>query len=199
MLTTLPQCCAAEPTSSVGVSSLLTPLVFQTPVQRLPLHWEDWQRCAAQFNCWSRLLFQVGSGPGIVDDLSLSLSLCVRCAWERKQSQANWHGTSQLTGVSAAPSITMTLESLSCSVLIGQSSLFYGAVGWFSEFINNFKFAELYSRVTMSDTAEIQASGENTENIPEIELIIKASTIDGRRKGACLFCQVHWSFWTSGS
>ena len=43
----------------------------------------------------------------------------------------------------------------------------------------------------MSDTAEIQASGENTENIPEIELIIKASTIDGRRKGACLFCQVH--------
>jgi hypothetical protein len=27
-------------------------------------------------------------------------------------------------------------------------------------------------------------------NIPEIELIIKASTIDGRRKGACLFCQV---------
>ena len=27
-------------------------------------------------------------------------------------------------------------------------------------------------------------------NLPEIELIIKASTIDGRRKGACLFCQV---------
>ena len=26
--------------------------------------------------------------------------------------------------------------------------------------------------------------------IPEIELIIRASTIDGRRKGACLFCQV---------
>jgi len=44
----------------------------------------------------------------------------------------------------------------------------------------------------MSDTAEIQASGENTENIPEIELIIKASTIDGRRKGACLFCQEYF-------
>ena len=29
-------------------------------------------------------------------------------------------------------------------------------------------------------------------NLPEIELIIKASTIDGRRKGACLFCQVMW-------
>ena len=26
--------------------------------------------------------------------------------------------------------------------------------------------------------------------VPEIELIIKASTIDGRRKGACIFCQV---------
>ncbi|CAB4065626.1 CLIC2 [Lepeophtheirus salmonis] len=30
------------------------------------------------------------------------------------------------------------------------------------------------------------------ENIPEIELIIKASTIDGRRKGACLFCHEYF-------
>ena len=29
-------------------------------------------------------------------------------------------------------------------------------------------------------------------NIPEIELIIKASTIDGRRKGACIFCQEYF-------
>jgi chloride intracellular channel protein 2 len=29
-------------------------------------------------------------------------------------------------------------------------------------------------------------------NIPEIELIIKASTIDGRRKGACLFCHEYF-------
>jgi len=28
--------------------------------------------------------------------------------------------------------------------------------------------------------------------VPEIELIIKASTIDGRRKGACLFCQEYF-------
>ena len=35
------------------------------------------------------------------------------------------------------------------------------------------------------------SNNENGEDIPEIELIIKASTIDGRRKGACLFCQVH--------
>jgi len=28
--------------------------------------------------------------------------------------------------------------------------------------------------------------------IPEVELIIKASTIDGRRKGACLFCQEYF-------
>ena len=31
-----------------------------------------------------------------------------------------------------------------------------------------------------------------TGNIPEIELIIKASTIDGRRKGACLFCHEYF-------
>jgi len=31
-----------------------------------------------------------------------------------------------------------------------------------------------------------------SEEIPEIELIIKASTIDGRRKGACLFCQEYF-------
>lgn len=29
-------------------------------------------------------------------------------------------------------------------------------------------------------------------DIPEVELIIKASTIDGRRKGACLFCQEYF-------
>ena len=29
-------------------------------------------------------------------------------------------------------------------------------------------------------------------NLPEIELIIKASTIDGRRKGACIFCQEYF-------
>ena len=33
-------------------------------------------------------------------------------------------------------------------------------------------------------------------DVPEIELIIKASTIDGRRKGACIFCQVSsYPFW----
>lgn len=29
-------------------------------------------------------------------------------------------------------------------------------------------------------------------NLPEIELIIKASTIDGKRKGACIFCQEYF-------
>jgi chloride intracellular channel protein 2 len=33
---------------------------------------------------------------------------------------------------------------------------------------------------------------EETANVPEIELIIKASTIDGRRKGACLFCHEYF-------
>ena len=41
----------------------------------------------------------------------------------------------------------------------------------------------------MSDSAENEAGAG--EKIPEIELIIKASTIDGKRKGACLFCQVN--------
>lgn len=35
-------------------------------------------------------------------------------------------------------------------------------------------------------------NGNNHADIPEIELIIKASTIDGRRKGACLFCQEYF-------
>ena len=39
----------------------------------------------------------------------------------------------------------------------------------------------------MDDMAE----GANG-NPPEIELIIKASTIDGRRKGACLFCHEYF-------
>ena len=34
------------------------------------------------------------------------------------------------------------------------------------------------------------AEQEKMAEVPEIELIIKASTIDGRRKGACIFCQV---------
>lgn len=33
---------------------------------------------------------------------------------------------------------------------------------------------------------------EGGSGIPEIELIIRASTIDGRRKGACLFCQEYF-------
>ncbi|QQP55510.1 Chloride intracellular channel exc-4 [Caligus rogercresseyi] len=32
----------------------------------------------------------------------------------------------------------------------------------------------------------------SSPSIPEIELIIKASTIDGRRKGACLFCHEYF-------
>ena len=35
-------------------------------------------------------------------------------------------------------------------------------------------------------------NGNGNNNIPEIELIIKASTIDGRRKGACIFCQEYF-------
>ena len=39
-----------------------------------------------------------------------------------------------------------------------------------------------------------EEGGAGDGEIPEIELIIRASTIDGRRKGACLFCQVGFLF-----
>jgi len=50
------------------------------------------------------------------------------------------------------------------------------------------------------EVTPVAASDENTNAngdpaanpIPEIELIIKASTIDGRRKGACLFCHEYF-------
>lgn len=35
-------------------------------------------------------------------------------------------------------------------------------------------------------------SNNDVQDVPEIELIIKASTIDGRRKGACLFCHEYF-------
>ena len=47
----------------------------------------------------------------------------------------------------------------------------------------------------MADSIEADAAtrnGESSPNVPEIELIIKASTIDGRRKGACLFCHEYF-------
>jgi len=44
--------------------------------------------------------------------------------------------------------------------------------------------------IRMSDGAETNGGSEG--GLPEIELIIKASTIDGRRKGACLFCQEYF-------
>ncbi len=44
-----------------------------------------------------------------------------------------------------------------------------------------------------SDAASSSSnSASNSGALPEIELIIKASTIDGRRKGACLFCQEYF-------
>lgn len=42
---------------------------------------------------------------------------------------------------------------------------------------------------TLSPSA---STGNLNNDVPEIELIIKASTIDGRRKGACLFCQEYF-------
>ncbi|XP_060851231.1 chloride intracellular channel Clic isoform X1 [Rhopalosiphum padi] len=47
----------------------------------------------------------------------------------------------------------------------------------------------------MADEDAPHANGnvhEENGHVPEIELIIKASTIDGRRKGACLFCQEYF-------
>lgn len=39
---------------------------------------------------------------------------------------------------------------------------------------------------------DINEHNSDGPEVPEIELIIKASTIDGRRKGACLFCQEYF-------
>ena len=50
---------------------------------------------------------------------------------------------------------------------------------WTRLSINLVNVAEFWLEVDMAET-----------DVPEIELIIKASTIDGRRKGACIFCQV---------
>ncbi|XP_077485777.1 chloride intracellular channel protein 5 [Amblyomma americanum] len=44
----------------------------------------------------------------------------------------------------------------------------------------------------MSDDHNNHEDMNEIQDIPEIELIIKASTIDGRRKGACLFCQEYF-------
>lgn len=43
----------------------------------------------------------------------------------------------------------------------------------------------------MSDEIAENGHDENGD-VPEIELIIRASTIDGRRKGACLFCHEYF-------
>lgn len=44
----------------------------------------------------------------------------------------------------------------------------------------------------MNNNNNNDQSSDDFSDIPEIELIIKASTIDGRRKGACLFCQEYF-------
>jgi len=47
----------------------------------------------------------------------------------------------------------------------------------------------------MASNAEETSTNGGTDAaapIPEVELIIKASTIDGRRKGSCLFCQEYF-------
>lgn len=49
---------------------------------------------------------------------------------------------------------------------------------------------QFYSKPNMSEETNGQENGGGS--VPEIELIIKASTIDGRRKGACLFCQEYF-------
>lgn len=43
-----------------------------------------------------------------------------------------------------------------------------------------------------SNSINMETEGTSNNNVPEIELIIKASTIDGRRKGACIFCQEYF-------
>ena len=58
-----------------------------------------------------------------------------------------------------------------------------------SDFLKHF-FREI--NFTKFYPVKIMENGNGNNNIPEIELIIKASTIDGRRKGACIFCQEYF-------
>ena len=51
-----------------------------------------------------------------------------------------------------------------------------------------------FQSVDMENEENGGEGGAGDGEIPEIELIIRASTIDGRRKGACLFCQVAFLF-----
>ena len=51
-----------------------------------------------------------------------------------------------------------------------------------------------FQSVDMENEENGGEGGAGDGEIPEIELIIRASTIDGRRKGACLFCQVTFLF-----
>ncbi len=44
----------------------------------------------------------------------------------------------------------------------------------------------------MSENGDSPPRSDSASSLPEIELIIKASTIDGRRKGACLFCHEYF-------
>ena len=55
-------------------------------------------------------------------------------------------------------------------------------------------FHSTFQSVEMENEANGGEGGAGDGEIPEIELIIRASTIDGRRKGACLFCQVGFLF-----
>ena len=52
----------------------------------------------------------------------------------------------------------------------------------------------IFQSVEMENEENGGEGGAGDGEIPEIELIIRASTIDGRRKGACLFCQVAFLF-----
>ena len=45
-------------------------------------------------------------------------------------------------------------------------------------------------RVRYDGSMNGEAGGGGGGNLPEIELIIKASAIDGKRKGADIFCHV---------
>ena len=53
-------------------------------------------------------------------------------------------------------------------------------------------FVEVLANVVFDVFALKMENGTRLGGIPEIELIIKASSIDGKRKGACIFCQEYF-------
>ena len=150
---------------------------------------------AAIFNCWVPGSSVVSIKWGRTSSWFCWLSCCSYYSYQADKRERD---TKPSQHWQPEPGLTV----LSCRLLGSEFRtkiiivFYFQVTSWHTHWLSDIK-QYLYYRpeITMADTGveAAEAVGESTENIPEIELIIKASTIDGRRKGACLFCQVRLS------